>query len=72
MNKKLGGSSLNFERLLSRLEATHALLQRQAIQAVDSALATRNWLIGCHIVEYEQRGSDRARYGAVRPFYSSG
>ncbi len=23
----------------------------------------RNWLIGYYIVEYEQRGSDRARYG---------
>jgi predicted nuclease of restriction endonuclease-like (RecB) superfamily len=63
MNKKLRGPSLNFDRLLSRLEATHTLLQRQAVQAVDSALATRNWLIGSHIVEYEQRGSDRARYG---------
>jgi predicted nuclease of restriction endonuclease-like (RecB) superfamily len=24
----------------------------------------RNWLIGMHIVEYEQKGEDRARYGA--------
>jgi len=63
MNKTLHGPALNFDRLLSRLEATHALLQRQAVRAVESALATRNWLIGCHIVEYEQRGSDRARYG---------
>ena len=23
----------------------------------------RNWLIGCYIVEYEQNGSDRAKYG---------
>ena len=23
----------------------------------------RNWLIGCYIVEYEQKGSDRAKYG---------
>jgi len=24
----------------------------------------RNWLIGAHLVEFEQRGRDRARYGA--------
>jgi len=23
----------------------------------------RNWLIGCHIAEYELNGADRARYG---------
>lgn len=23
----------------------------------------RNWLIGCYIVEYEQKGCDRAKYG---------
>lgn len=23
----------------------------------------RNWLIGCYIVEYEQKGSDKANYG---------
>lgn len=27
------------------------------------ALTLRNWLIGYHIVEYEQHGSDRAQYG---------
>ncbi len=28
------------------------------------ALTLRNWLIGYHIFEYEQHGSDRAQYGA--------
>jgi hypothetical protein len=30
----------------------------------ESLTATlRNWLIGCYIVEYEQGGRDRAKYG---------
>jgi hypothetical protein len=33
------------------------------VQAVNVALTLRNWLIGYHIVEYEQRGRCRARYG---------
>ena len=28
-------------------------------------LTTRNWLIGLYIVEFEQNGEDRARYGAA-------
>ena len=34
-----------------------------AVQAVNLALTLRNWLVGYHIVEYEQHGSDRAQYG---------
>jgi predicted nuclease of restriction endonuclease-like (RecB) superfamily len=30
---------------------------------VNTALTLRNWLIGYHIVEYEQHGRDRAQYG---------
>jgi predicted nuclease of restriction endonuclease-like (RecB) superfamily len=30
---------------------------------VDIALTLRNWIIGYYIVEYEQRGEDRAAYG---------
>ena len=32
-------------------------------RAVNVSLTLRNWLIGWHICEYEQRGSDRAQYG---------
>jgi hypothetical protein len=33
------------------------------VQAINVALTLRNWLIGYHIVEYEQHSSDRAQYG---------
>jgi hypothetical protein len=35
----------------------------QAAQAVNQALVLRNWLIGAHLVEFEQSGEDRASYG---------
>ncbi len=31
--------------------------------AINTHLTVRNWLIGFHIVEFEQEGEDRARYG---------
>ncbi|MFZ1528353.1 MAG: PDDEXK nuclease domain-containing protein [Ferruginibacter sp.] len=30
---------------------------------VNVAMTLRNWIIGCHIVQYEQSGKDKAKYG---------
>ena len=54
---------LDYEALVTAIAQVHDQTQRQAVQAVNIALTLRNWLIGYHIVEYEQHGSDRARYG---------
>src|SRR5689334_16044705 len=35
----------------------------RAAKAVNEALVLRNWLIGAHLVKFEQNGEDRARYG---------
>ena len=37
--------------------------QQKALQAVNSALVQRNWLIGRRIAEEELNGEDRAEYG---------
>src|SRR6185436_2234415 len=34
-----------------------------ALRQVNTSLTLRNWLIGFYIVEYEQNGEDRAKYG---------
>ena len=39
------------------------IAQTGAVRAVNQMATLRNWLIGCYIVEYEQKGSDRAKYG---------
>jgi hypothetical protein len=54
---------MDYAALVSAIEYAHNSTQRQAVQAVNVALTMRNWLIGYYIVEYEQRGSDRAKYG---------
>lgn len=54
----------NFEDLIRNVYQAHSVLQVHAAKAINLNLSIRNWLIGCYIVEFEQNGEDRARYGA--------
>ncbi|MBE3111390.1 MAG: DUF1016 family protein [Acidobacteria bacterium] len=54
---------MNFEQLVGQIRSIHDDLARQASKAVNLGLTLRNWLIGCHIQEYELRGEDRSEYG---------
>ena len=54
---------MNFEALVKHISTIQNTLQAQAAHAVNLALTSRNWLIGCYIVEFEQNGEDRAAYG---------
>ena len=54
----------DFERLVELCRHTHEETRRSAARAIDCSLVVRNWLFGWYIVEYEQRGADRAEYGA--------
>lgn len=53
----------NFKNLVCNINNIDNTLQAQTAHAINLALTARNWLIGCHIVEYEQNGADRAVYG---------
>ena len=53
-----------FQLLISNVCQTHSALQQHALQAINQSLTVRNWLIGCYIVEFEQNGEGRAKYGA--------
>ncbi len=53
---------MNFESLVGRINQVQDVLQAQAAHAVNLALTARNWLVGYYIVEFEQRGEDRAKY----------
>ena len=55
---------LDFERLVELCRQAHEETRRSAARAADAYLVTRNWLLGRYIVEYEQRGADRAKYGS--------
>lgn len=56
-------ASHSFEDLSQYIVDTHMHAQGNAIKAINQMATLRNWLIGCYIVEYEQNGSDRAKYG---------
>ena len=54
---------MNFESLVNHISVIQNTLQAQAAHSVNLALTSRNWLMGCYIVEFEQHGEDRATYG---------
>ena len=55
---------MNFTSLIQAIQLTHASFREQAVKAVNQSLTVRNWLIGFYIVEFEQKGDDRAVYGS--------
>lgn len=54
---------MNFKELIYQLQEVNRHLQVNAIRAVNTSLTLRNWFFGFYIVEFEQHGSDRAKYG---------
>ena len=56
-------SQLQFGGLVGLFEQTQTAMQSQAARSVDIALVVRNWLFGWYIVDFEQKGADRAKYG---------
>ena len=54
-----------FDQLVELCQRTHEEARRSAARAIDRSLVARNWLFGWYIVEYEQQGADRAKYGTA-------
>ncbi|OJV83300.1 MAG: hypothetical protein BGO34_16680 [Bacteroidia bacterium 44-10] len=54
---------LNFDQLIDNVYQTHCQLQLNAKKVVNINLTILNWLVGYHIVKFEQNGEDRAKYG---------
>ena len=53
----------DFNKLVSKIQTTSQLLQENARLVINRNVTTRAWLTGFYIVEYEQNGNDRAKYG---------
>ena len=54
----------DFESVVGAILNIHSECIKHAERAVSVGVTLRNWAIGLYIFEYEQRGSDRAQYGA--------
>lgn len=57
------GRKQSYAALLKAIESANTQMVGRAAAVVNQALVLRNWLIGACIVEYEQGGADRAKYG---------
>lgn len=55
--------AMSFEQLASTLILIDEQTRQTAVNAVNKMATLRNWLHGAYIVEYEQYGCDRAKYG---------
>ena len=56
-------NNVNFDNLVQQIEYTDHALQNNARLVINRHVTAKAWLTGYYIVEYEQHGSDRARYG---------
>lgn len=55
---------MNYDTLITSIRQVHDSALGQVARSVNRTLVLRNWLIGLYLVEFEQRGEDRAAYGA--------
>jgi hypothetical protein len=63
MSKNKTDNNIQFNDLVNIIQDTSVSLQKKALNNINQLLVIRNSLIGCYIVEYEQNGKDRAKYG---------
>ena len=49
--------------LVQSIQTANKFFLDQTQRQVNTVLTLRNWVIGYYIVEYEQKGEDRADYG---------
>lgn len=61
--KPAASSPLDYGHLVTAIHSASEQAVHRAAVAVNQWLVIRNWLVGAYLVEYEQNGSDRAKYG---------
>ena len=56
-------NEINFDALVAQIQTTNEALQGNARLVINRHVTAKAWLTGYYIVEYEQNGEDRAKYG---------
>ncbi|GHV12282.1 hypothetical protein AGMMS49938_04530 [Fibrobacterales bacterium] len=54
---------MKFNELVKQIQSVQSALQASTAHTINVGLTIRNWLIGYYIVEFEQKGEDKAKYG---------
>ncbi|MBN8700644.1 MAG: DUF1016 family protein [Chitinophagales bacterium] len=57
-------SATKYNQLLDNIGSTLQKARENAIKAINTELVKANWVIGRHIVEFEQQGKEKAEYGS--------
>ena len=63
MDKAEKNKNVDFESLVKHIQHASEALQQDVRLVINRNVTTRAWLTGFYIVEYEQHGNDRAKYG---------
>ena len=53
-----------YGQLVTAISTINTQMVTRVATVANQALVLRNWLVGAYIVEFEQNGADRAKYGA--------
>ena len=56
-------TTFSFDHLSDMVTQLHNSAYTASVKAINRFATVRNYVIGFYIVEYEQHGSDRAKYG---------
>jgi hypothetical protein len=54
---------MDFKELINQLSKVNEELREHGLRAINTSLTLRNWFFGFYILEFEQHGKDRAKYG---------
>ncbi|MCP4348383.1 MAG: DUF1016 domain-containing protein [Desulfobacterales bacterium] len=60
---KLTKNKMNYQGLVSQISETYLKGQKKAVISVNSHLLETYWAVGQYIVEFEQKGNEKAEYG---------
>ncbi|MBO7126922.1 hypothetical protein J6W78_05205 [bacterium] len=55
--------NIDFNQLENSINSLNIVFEENTAKAINRNVTARNWLIGFYIVNYEQNGKDRAKYG---------
>jgi predicted nuclease of restriction endonuclease-like (RecB) superfamily len=65
MSNKILKSENSYQNLVSHISNTFIQGRQKAVSAVNTHLVETYWEIGQYIIEFEQKGKERAEYGAA-------
>lgn len=63
MEIKLDSQNSKYQNLVAQISEAYAFGYKKAVAAVNSNMVETNWKIGQYIIEFEQGGSTKAKYG---------